>query len=350
MAHAHDHGHGTQIRDEREVTLNVDGMTCASCVAHVEKALKSVPGTESAPVNLARGRARVRFDPSKTDPSKLAEAIEHSGYHAHPEDPSISAANAEEARLHHQHEHSRSWQHRWIVGLILWLPVEILHWTHLGHASWFVWLSLITSTIAIVYVGAAFYKSAWSALRHRTSNMDTLIAMGATVAYLYSLIAFLGYLAGWWSTLPDLYFNESAGLLTLISLGHWLEARARDRAGSAIRELLNLAPAVALRLDDLGQPHQVPVADVQKGDRLLVRPGDRIPVDGIVIEGESEIDESMLSGEPLPVHKTPGDEAIAGTSNQNGRLTIKATKVGAETALAQIVQLVESAQLSKPPV
>ena len=180
--------------------------------------------------------------------------------------------------------------------------------------------------------------------------MDTLIAMGATVAYAYSLIAFLGYLAGWWTNLPNLYFNESAGLLTLISLGHWLEARARDRAGSAIRELLNLAPAVALGLDDLNQPHQVPVAEVQKGDRLLVRPGDRIPVDGIVIEGESEVDESMLSGEPLPVHKGPGDEVIGGTTNQNGRLIIKATKVGAETALAQIVQLVERAQSSKPPV
>src|SRR5207248_1588454 len=117
---------------------------------------------------------------------------------------------------------------------------------------------------------------------------------------------------------------------------------ARDRAGSAIRELLNLAPAIALRLDDLNQPHEVPVSQVQQGDRLLVRPGDRIPVDGVVIEGESEVDESMISGEPLPVHKTIGDEAIAGTTNQNGRLSIKATKVGAQTALAQIVQLVES--------
>ncbi|HEV8290497.1 MAG TPA: cation transporter, partial [Tepidisphaeraceae bacterium] len=298
---AHQHDHGTQTADAREVNLNVEGMTCASCVAHVEKALKSVPGAQDAQVNLARGRARVRFDPGKTDPAKLAQAIEHSGYHAHPEDPSISAANAEEQRIEHQHAHSRSWQLRWIIGLALWLPVEILHWTHLAHAPWFLGFSLLTSTVALIYVGSAFYKSAWSALRHRTSNMDTLIAMGATVAYVYSLIAFLGHLAGWWRTLPTLYFNESAGLLTLISLGHWLEARARDRAGSAIRELLNLAPAVALRLDDLGQPHEVPVADVKKGDRLLVRPGDRIPVDGIVIEGESEVDESMISGEPLPV-------------------------------------------------
>jgi Cu+-exporting ATPase len=344
-----DHDHGTSTTDDREITLNVQGMTCASCVAHVEKALKRVPGTQSAQVNLALGNARVRFDPSKTDPTKLADAVEHSGYHAQVPDPSISAANAEEQRLHHQHEHGRSWQFRWMVGLALWLPIEILHWTHLHHAPWFPWLALITSTIAITYVGSAFYKSAFSALRHRTSNMDTLIAMGASVAYLYSLIAFFGHLAGLWN-LPALYFNEATGLLTLISLGHWLEARARDRAGSAIRELLNLAPAVAFRLDNQNQPQEVPVAQVQKGDRLLVRPGDRIPVDGIVLEGDSEVDESMLSGEPLPAHKTSGDEAIAGTTNQNGRLTIKATKVGAETALAQIVQLVESAQSSKPPV
>ncbi|HEV8607595.1 MAG TPA: heavy metal translocating P-type ATPase [Tepidisphaeraceae bacterium] len=346
----HDHDHQTSALEPREVTLNVEGMTCASCVAHVEKAVKSVAGVKDARVNLARGRATVRFDPAKTDPTKLAEAVEHSGYHAHPEDLSISAANAEEQRLHHQHAHARSWQRRWIIGLILWLPVEVLHWVVGQHAHWTIWLALATSTIAIVYLGAAFYKSAFSALRHRTSNMDTLIAMGATVAYVYSLIAFGGYLLGWWRTLPNLYFNESAGLLTLISLGHWLEAHARDRAGSAIRELLNLAPAVALRLDDLNQPREVPVAEVQKGDRVMVRPGDRVPVDGLVLEGESELDESMLSGEPLPVHKGQGDEVIAGTANQNGRLVVRATKVGAETALAQIVQLVERAQSSKPPV
>jgi Cu+-exporting ATPase len=346
----HDHRRDTLESDGQDVTLNIEGMTCASCVAHVEKALKSVPGAQDAQVNLARGRATVRFDPSKTDPTKLAEAVEHSGYHAHPEDLSLSAANAEEERLQHQHAHSRSWQRRWMIGLALWLPVEILHWVTGHHVHWTQWLALATSSIAIVYLGAAFYKSALSALRHRTSNMDTLIAMGATVAYVYSLVAFAGHLLGWWHTLPNLYFMESAGLLTLISLGHWLEARARDRAGSAIRELLNLAPAVALRLDDLNHPREVPVAEVQKGDRVMVRPGDRVPVDGLVLEGESEVDESMISGEPLPVHKSPADEVIAGTTNQNGRLIVKATKVGAETALAQIVQLVERAQSSKPPV
>jgi Cu+-exporting ATPase len=212
------------------------------------------------------------------------------------------------------------------------------------------WVALITSTIAIVYVGSGFYIGAWKALKNRTTNMDTLIAMGATVAYLYSLVAFVGYLLGWWTELPHLYFMEAAGLLALISLGHYIEARARDRAGSAIRELLNLAPSGALRLDDQNQPHEVPVADVQKGDRLLVRPGDRIPVDGLVIDGQSEVDESMITGESVPVTKTSGDPVIGGTTNHSGRLIVHATKVGSETALAQIVRLVETAQSSKPPV
>src|SRR5947207_1627434 len=138
---SHDNAHDTPTSASREITLNVAGMTCASCVAHVEKALKGVPGAHDARVNLAAGRARVRFDPAKTDPTKLAEAVENSGYHAHPQDPSISAANAEEERIHHQHEHGRSWQRRWMAGLALWLPVEILHWTHLGHAPWFRWFS-----------------------------------------------------------------------------------------------------------------------------------------------------------------------------------------------------------------
>src|SRR5687767_3048426 len=163
--HDHDSPPKPPREDSREVTLNVEGMTCASCVAHVQKAVKAVPGVEDARVNLARGRALVRFDPTKTDPTKLAEAVEHSGYHARPEDLSISAANAEAVRIEHQHAHSHAWQRRWIVGLILWLPVEILHWTPLGHAHWFHWLALITSTIAIAYVGAAFYKTACKALK-----------------------------------------------------------------------------------------------------------------------------------------------------------------------------------------
>jgi P-type Cu+ transporter len=246
-----------------EATLAVSGMDCASCVAHVEKAASKVAGVEACSVNLARGRAVVKFDPARTDLDQVAAAITDAGYPAHAE--LHHGANAEEERIAEHAAHAKSWLMRAVVGIALWLPVEALHWIlvatshHAGQQHmWMHWLSLTTSTIAIVYVGAAFYRSAWNALRRGTSNMDTLIAMGASVAYVYSLAAFVGYLAGAWKTLPDLYFMESTGLLALISLGHWLEARARDAAGGAIRELLNLAPATAIRLALAPSPATLP--------------------------------------------------------------------------------------------
>jgi Cu+-exporting ATPase len=245
-----------QEHELREASIAVTGMDCASCVAHVSKAAGAVAGVEVCDVNLARGRAVVRFDPKQTDPEHIAQAITQSGYAAQPEDLSVSAANAEEERLARQQAHARAWFRRAMAGVALWLPVELTHWIlylthpHGGIHLWMDWLALVASTVALVYVGSGFYRGAWSALKHRTSNMDTLIAMGSTVAYLYSLVAFVGYLLGWWSVLPNLYFMEAAGLLALISFGHWLEARAREKAGSAVRELLNLAPATALRFQE----------------------------------------------------------------------------------------------------
>src|SRR5687767_12085733 len=206
-----------------EVDFAVSGMDCASCVVHVEKAARSVRGVRDVNVSLARGRAVVQLDPATTDPQRVADAITDSGYPAAPE--LHAHANAEEQRVHEHAAHAESWFRRAMVGIALWLPVEALHWTltltsggeHFAHRHfWMHWLALVTSTVAIVYIGAAFYKSAWSALLRRTSNMDTLIAMGASVAYVYSLVAFTGYLAGWWRQLPDLYFMESTGLLALI--------------------------------------------------------------------------------------------------------------------------------------
>jgi P-type Cu+ transporter len=371
-----------------DAALSVGGMDCASCVAHVERAARSLPGVEVCQVNLARGRATVQYDPGRIDPDRIAAAITDAGYPAAPETPGVASANVEEERLQRQRQEATSWLRRAIVAIILWLPVELTHWILMlveratGHADhgmphlWLDWLSLATGTIAIVYAGAGFYRGAWRGLRRGTSNMDTLIAMGATVAYAYSLVAFVGYLAGWWQTLPTLYFMEATGLLALISLGHWLEARARQSAGSAIRELLDLAPATALRMNNVGggelavgsrtgtglpilpTPHtppptafeEVPVADLHVGDRVLVRPGDRVPIDGVVADGRSSVDESLLTGEPLPVTRTPGDPVIGGTINQDGRLVVRVTKVGSETALAQIVKLVETAQSAKPPV
>jgi len=341
-----------------EAALSVEGMTCASCVAHVEKAARKIPGVENAQVNLALGRAVVKFDPRRADAGNIARAITDAGY---PAEPQTHDHHAQEQRLEHQHDHARSWLMRAIVGIALWLPVELTHWIlalsgkHAAHAhgaagvSWMDWVALVTSTIAIIYVGWGFYVGAWKALRRGTTDMDTLISMGASVAYVYSLVAMAGFLAGWWAKLPPLYFMESTGLLALISLGHWLEARARDAAGKSIRELLTLAPSTAIRLKD-GAQSDVPVAELVVGDVVLVRPGDRVPIDGVVISGRSSIDESMISGEPIPVTRQTNDAVIGGTVNQDGALQVRVSRIGKETALAQIIKLVEDAQSAKPAV
>ena len=334
-----------------KATLAVEGMNCASCVSHVERAARRVPGVVSCDVSLPMGRAELSFDPALANPADVAAAITDAGYPAAPA-PTVPAAHD-----HDKHSHAaNAWLHRTIVGLVLWLPLEVSHWlmtffgSHAAMGMGMVWASLITSTVAIVYVGSGFYRGAWSALRLGTTNMDTLIALGASVAYGYSLVALLGTLAGLWPAPPAYYFMESTGMLTLISLGHYLEARARRAAGSAISDLLTLAPSSAMKLDASGQAREVPLSAVVLGDRLLVRPGDRVPTDGVVIEGSSSVDESMITGEPLPPTRKPGDSVIGGTLNVDGRLVIEAKKIGAETALAQMARLVESAQSAKPPV
>jgi P-type Cu+ transporter len=408
----------TAAPSSESAVLEVGGMNCASCVAHVEKAARQVPGVDACRVNLARGRAAVQFDPARTNPERIARAITQSGYPASLQESGVDAGNAEERRLQKQTHEAAAWFRRALVGIVLWLPLEAMHWlmqaagSHVHHlpaqSTWMGWASLITSTVAMLYVGGRFYASAWKALRNRTSNMDTLIAMGTSVAWGYSLIYFLGGLVGAWRppTLDQLFFMEATGLLALISLGHWLEARARQSAGSAIRELLELVPSVALRVPRGGEggkdagtrgrgdagkeeddcklqianckvqidggatqtapqfeisnlqfaicnpppPEEVPIASLHPGDHILIRPGDRVPIDGVVVDGRSNVDESMITGEPIPVARGVGDAVVGGTVNQDGRLVVRVTKTGPETALAQIVALVENAQSSKPPV
>ena len=309
----------------------------------------AVPGVEDCRVNLASGRASVRLDANRTDLQAVADAITGSGY------PAAAQGDHADPHSHHNHDQTNIWFHRAVAGIILWFPLELTHWImkalmpHHEHA-WMTWTALITSTIAIIYVGRGFYSSAFAALRRGTTNMDTLIAMGATVAYGYSLVAVAGQFLGFWGPPQAIYFMEATGLLALISLGHWLEARARDSAGHAIRQLMTLAPATALRFDASETPVEVPVSQIHRGDQILVRPGDRVPVDGLIIAGRSAVDESMITGEPLPALRNVGDEVVGGTINTDGRLTIKATRVGRESALAQIVQMVESAQTDKPPI
>ena len=344
-----------------KATLDITGMNCASCVSHVQKAAQSLPGVGSCDVNLASGSASVIFDSQLTNPTAIAKAISQSGYPAQPREQSADAASAEAKRRDRQTHEARGWFYRAMIGLVLWLPLEVTHWAMrvfvhhhdpLAQRTVMGWAALALATISIVYVGSRFYLSALRAARMRTSNMDTLISLGASVAYGYSLIYFVAGLRGWVSppTENQLYFMEASGLLALIATGHWLEARARQSAGSAIRELLDLAPAIAYRLDDKNDWHEVPASKIQVGDRIVARPGDRIPTDGQVLEGQSTVDEAMLTGESLPVPRTVGDTVIGGTVNREGWLIIRVTKTGAETALSQIVALVEKAQSSRPPV
>jgi Cu+-exporting ATPase len=327
-----------------ETIFEIKGMNCASCVSHVEKAVRSVNGVASVRVSLATEQAVVNLEPGEATEKNIIAAVANAGY-------SASVAS------HHEHQpaedSSNVWLRRTIAGMLLWLPIEITHWImRLAgiHAHWMDWTALATSTAALIYVGRGFYQSAWRALKHGNANMDTLIALGATVAWGYSLIAWFGHVFGFWSMPAALYFMESSGLLALISLGHWLEARARRTAGEAIRQLMTLAPATALKLDENGQPVETPLSQIDVGDQLLVLPGQRVPLDGIVQSGQSAVDESMMTGEPIPQLRKAGDSVVGGTINVDGRLTITASHVGSETALAQIVKLVGNAQSSKPPV
>ena len=348
----------TEIQPEStRQAFAVGGMDCASCVAHVEKAAQKVAGVHQCSVSLATGRAAVEFDSSRTTPQAIASAISAAGYPASPLSDEGMSAEAEEHRLQEGRKEAAAWLRRAIVGVILWFPIEAAHWIamlasiHSWHGRLDI-VSLVAATLVMIYLGSRFYISAWRGLRSGTTNMDVLISLGASVAYLYSLIAYGGFHLHWWGKLPDLYFMEATGLLALISLGHWLEARARDRAGSAIHSLIQLAPSVALKLstDDAADAQRVPVSSLQIGDRVMVRPGDRVPIDGVVIEGTSHVDESMLTGEPLPVTRTLGNDVVGGTFNQDGYLQIRVTKVGRQTTLSQIVQLVERAQTQKPPI
>lgn len=290
---------------------------------------------------------------------KIASAITEAGYKASPLSADATSASAEKQRLEKAQAEAKSWLWRAIIGFALWLPIEAWHWisyvTNGDHAhvsdGW-IYIQIAASTAAMVYLGSAFYRGAWRGLRMRTTNMDTLISLGATVAYLYSVVAYVGYRLSWWEDLPDLYFMEAVGILALISVGHWLEARARDKTGSAIHELMRLSPTIAFKMtsDDPADAQRVPVASLHVGDRVLVRPGDRVPIDGKVIDGISHVDESMISGEPLPVARQTGDEVVGGTVNQDGYLQVQVKKVGSETVLAQIVSMVEQAQTQKAPV
>jgi P-type Cu+ transporter len=334
--------------------LGVSGMTCASCVARVERALGKQPGVVSAGVNLGTERATIEYLADQTTLAQLRAAITDAGYE--PVDLSDGSDALETA--HRQEE--LGLRRDFLVGAAFSLPLlaiamlpmlsgTLMHALHRLASPW-TWglFQLVLATPVQVLVGQRFYRAAWAEIRHISPGMNTLVMLGSSAAYFYSLVALVApavFPAG----TAQYYFEASAVIITLIVLGKLLEARAKGRTSEAIKKLVELQPRTAhVRRD--GAVIEIAIADVVTGDELLVRPGERIPVDGAVLEGRSFVDESMITGEPTPVEKTAGAELVGGTLNGSGAFVFRATRVGADTVLAQIIRMVEQAQRDKPPI
>lgn len=332
-----------------KLDLPITGMTCANCAANIEKTLNTkVEGVVRGMVNFANERATVEYLPGVTHVNAIVSAIENIGYgaifsddHESGEDAELKARNAE----------IKDQTRKFLVGAVFALPLFVLSMLHdfsligpWSHALWVNWMFFALATPVQFYTGWDYYVGGLKSLRNKSANMDVLIALGSSVAYVYSLCVLL---------LPGLgnhvYFETSAVIITLIKLGKLLEARTKGKTGGAIRKLIGIQPKTACIIKD-GKEQEVPLTRVVQDDLVVVRPGERIPVDGAVIEGASSVDESMLTGEPIPVDKTQGDTVAAGTINGEVALTFQATRVGKETALAQIIRLVQEAQGSKAPI
>ncbi|MEA3440280.1 MAG: heavy metal translocating P-type ATPase [Chloroflexota bacterium] len=402
------------MAEDRQRILPITGMTCANCVAAVERNLKKVDGLSNAVVNLSSERAIVEFDPSKTDLDGIIGRIQRAGYNVASGnaelfiqrmsddndarrlermlsdmegvlDVQVSYATerarvryvptvvsqtelrkavisagfealemgdkAEDVEFQAREAEINSQRRDLIIGLIFTLPLFVFSMArdfgllpdYIAYAAWADWLMLALATPVQFYVGRQYYVGAYKSLRNATANMDVLIVMGSSAAYFYSLAVVFGLIGG------HVYFETSAMIITLIKLGKYLEARAKGRTSEAIKKLMGLRAKTAVVLRD-GEEIQVPIEDVTVGDIVSVRPGEKIPVDGVVIEGQSTVDEAMLTGESMPVEKSPGDSMIGATLNRAGFLKFEATKVGKDTALAQIIRLVEEAQGSKAPI
>lgn len=312
------------VDSRARVDLPVSGMTCAACARAIERKLAKAPGVDRASVNLATNTATVEYDPARTRIPDFVSAIEGLGYGV-PKTEAPADAELPEYRR------------RLIVAVAFAIPLMVL-----GMAERAPWLQFALSLPVIFYAGAPFYIHAWSALRHRSANMNTLIALGTGAAFLFSVYQTL-------RGAPDVYFEAAAVIIALILTGRMLEARARGRASAAIRRLMDLQPPRA-RVVRNGSEIEISTEEVRAGDLVVVRPGERLPVDGSVREGESAVDESMLTGESMPVEKGPGAAVFAGAINRFGAFRYEATRVGRGTVLQQMVELVKQAQGSRAPV
>ena len=345
-----DLGYGVKVE---KVLLPIQGMTCASCVNKVEKALNSLKGVVHASVNFATERASVEYIPEEVTVRDLKRAVQEAGYQVlEVKEEDI----VEKERLAREAELSRvKW--KFITGAFLLAPILILMYGATPLEKWFglskkmnFFIQFLLATPVQFWAGWQFYVGFWKAARHKTSDMNTLIAVGTSAAYLYSLIVTFGsHLIMVKGLMVDVYFDTSAAIIVLILLGRFLEARAKGKTSEAIKKLIGLQPKTA-RVIRNGNEMDIPVADVFPGDVVVVRPGEKIPVDGTVKEGYSSVDESMVTGESLPVEKKIGDRVIGATINKTGTFKFEATKVGKDTVLAQIIRLVQEAQGSKPPI
>ena len=346
-----------------ELTLTIGGMDCASCASHVERAIRSVPGVTECAVNFATDQAHARLAPL-SDPAQMlgpiARAVAAAGYEViHPTPADLTAATPsaaprvtrEETARRRQAE-ARYWLRRSIEGFIFGVPIIALEWgfQHLIHNHLTLGvLAFALATAVMTRLGAAFARGAWKSLAHGRANMDALVIVGAGTAYVYSTVVLALAAAGHVFAEGHTHYHESVLILSVIALGKWLEARARGQAGKALEGLFELG-AKRARVLRGGSETEVDIAEVQAGDELIVRPGEKIPADGVVLEGASAIDESLITGESAPVEKKPGDKVIGATINHNGWLKVRATGVGESAALARIIRLVENAQAGKTEI
>ncbi len=337
------------------VTVGVTDMTCATCAETIAEALDETPGVVAADVNVATDEARVRYNPADVSRGEIDDAIEGAGYTPVREDGDGNEQSGEQRRAGARDTERRRHLLLTLFGAALSAPLLVMMAGEvlapgllperifgLGHG----WIAFLLATPVQVVLGKEFYENAATALvRNRTANMDVLIALGSSTAYGYSVLALSGLLAS-----TGLYFDTAAFILVFITLGNYLEARSKSQAGEAIRQLLEMEADTATRVAGDGTEEEVPIEDVDVGDRLKVRPGEKIPTDGVVVEGESAVDEAVVTGESVPVEKAPGDEVIGATINENGVLLVEATKVGSETAIQQIVERVRTAQSRQPDI
>ena len=320
--------------------LAVEGMTCASCVGRVERALLKVPGVHSATVNLASERARIEAL-ATLEVATLLQAVEAAGYKAHASDRQQAARDNNDQRLHRE-------RRTVIIALLLAAPLVLPMFGDLFGQHWMLpaWVQFLLATPVQFILGARFYVAGWKAVRALTGNMDLLVAIGTSAGYGLSLYQ-------WWAApageMPHLYFEASAVVIALVLLGKYLESRAKRQTSAAIRALEALRPERAIRIVE-GREEEVAIAALHLDDLVMVKPGERFPVDGEVVEGESQADEALISGESLPVNKAPGDRVTGGAINGEGRLLVRTIALGGETVLARIIRLVEDAQAAKAPI